>query len=79
MLKSIFYANVFGAAGNLAWIWVHERGLAGQIMPLQVGLRKKNTAVRESLPADFRSYLETMDQWLCIVTNKIVRFSAIHA
>jgi hypothetical protein len=64
-----FYANVFGAADNLAWIWVHERGLAGQIKPLRVGLRKKNTAVRNSLPADFRNYLETMDRWFEYVTE----------
>jgi hypothetical protein len=64
-----FYANVFGAADNLAWMWVHERGLSSQIMPLQIGLRKKNTAVRGSLPTDFLSYLETIDQWFEYVTE----------
>jgi hypothetical protein len=64
-----FLANAFGATDNLAWIWVHERGLAEQIKPLQVGLRKKNTSVRDSLPADFRSYLESIDEWFEYVTE----------
>jgi hypothetical protein len=64
-----FLANAFGAADNLAWIWVHERGLADEIKPLQVGLRKKNTAVRASLSQEFRSYLETIDGWFEYVTE----------
>jgi hypothetical protein len=64
-----FVANAFGVADNLAWIWVHERGLAENIKPLQVGLRKKNTEVRDSLPAGFRGYLETIDEWFDYVTE----------
>jgi hypothetical protein len=64
-----FLANAFGAADNLAWIWVHERDLAEKVKPLYGGLRKKNTAVRDSLPAEYRGYLESIDEWFEYVTE----------
>ena len=64
-----FFANAFGAGDNLAWIWVYERGLAGNIKPLHVGLRKKNAAVRASLSPELRQYLETIDEWFDYVTE----------
>jgi hypothetical protein len=56
-------ANTYGCVDNLAWVWVHERGLRKQIKPRQVGLRSHNTQVRASLPADLRAYLDTLEVW----------------
>jgi hypothetical protein len=34
-----FVANVYGSIDNLAWMWVHERGLATTIPRSRVGFR----------------------------------------
>ena len=59
-----YLTNAFGSVDNLAWIWVHERGLAKGIRPRQVGLRKHNTEVRATFSADFRNYLDGIEDWL---------------
>jgi hypothetical protein len=59
-----FIANVYGATDNLAWIWVHERGLASEIPRKHVGFRANNTRVRASLPREFQDYLKTLDPWM---------------
>jgi len=58
-----FLANTYGIVDNLAWIWVHERGLSEHIPPRHVGLRKENKSVRESLSAELQAYLDTMEGW----------------
>lgn len=62
---SIF--NTFGAAENLAWIWVIEKAITkedGSALPnYLVGLRKSNKVVRKSLPQAFQDYLAGMDEW----------------
>ena len=57
-------ANVYGCIDNLAWVWVYEKGLEKKISRNRVGLRKTNTAVRDSLRPAFRSYLEARDDWM---------------
>jgi hypothetical protein len=54
-----FVANTYGSLDNLAWIWVHERGL--HIPRQKVGLFKHNEKLRASLPAELRAYLEKLD------------------
>lgn len=56
-------ANTYGYVDNLAWVWVYERGLSRQLKPRQVGLWKHNSLVRESLPSEFRSYLDSLEAW----------------
>lgn len=55
--------NTYGCIDNLAWVWVHERGLAGKIDRRQVGLRKHHKKVRDSLSAGLRAYLDTLEAW----------------
>ena len=57
-------ANVYGCIYNLAWVWVYEKGLEKKISRNRVGLRKTNTAVRDSLRPAFRDYLEARDDWM---------------
>lgn len=57
-----FYANTYGAADNLAWIFVFERGML-KIERGKVGLRKKHTEIRSSLSAELQKYLEQLDPW----------------
>jgi hypothetical protein len=65
-----FIANVYGSVDNLAWVWVHERGLAPDMDNRQVGLRKNHTQVRHTLSAEFRSYLERLDGgWFAYITE----------
>jgi hypothetical protein len=56
-------ANVYGCVDNLAWIWVHERGLARSMDRRQVGLRKHHTKVRDTLSPELQAYLDTLDGW----------------
>jgi hypothetical protein len=58
-----FVANAYGSVDNLAWIWVHERGLAKNIGARQVGLRQHNNQVLASLSSEFQSYLKGVDKW----------------
>jgi hypothetical protein len=63
-------ANVYGSVDNLAWIWVYEHGLADRLSRKQVGLRKHNTKVRETLPAELLRYLENLDNgWFDWITD----------
>jgi hypothetical protein len=62
-----FIFNTFGAIENIAWIWVSEQGLKkpnGAPLPeVFVGLRKRNTFVRESFSTEFKKYLSSLDAW----------------
>jgi hypothetical protein len=62
-----FVINVFGCLDNLAWVWVLERDLKrpdGSDMPPEwVGLRPKNTRVRQSFSTAFQSYLDSLAPW----------------
>jgi hypothetical protein len=62
-----FVANVYGSIDNLAWVWVHERGLNDQISRGRVGFRTHHTEVRSSLSPEFQSYLQGMDVWLAYI------------
>jgi hypothetical protein len=55
--------NIYGCVDNLAWVCVHERGLAHSIDRQQVGLRKHNKKVRETLSAEFCDYLDSLEGW----------------
>jgi len=55
---------VYGAIDNLAWVWVHERGLDTKIHRNRVGFREKHTEVRTSFSQDFQDYLRKLDPWL---------------
>jgi hypothetical protein len=57
------HGNVYGCVDNLAWLCVHERGLAQTIDRRQVGLRKHNKKVRETLSAEFCDYLDSLEEW----------------
>jgi hypothetical protein len=54
-------ANTYGCVDNLAWIWVHERGL--KVDKKHVALRSHNKTVRQSLSVDMQGYLTTVDKW----------------
>jgi hypothetical protein len=58
-----FYTNAFGCIDNLAWIWVHERGLAGKIKRGDVGLRKNNWKVRTTFSPELQAFLSSRDDW----------------
>lgn len=59
-----FFANVYGCIDNLAWVWVHERGLEKKIGRMRVGLRAKHTELRATLSNEFQAYLRSLDRWL---------------
>lgn len=59
-----FFANVYGSIDNLAWIWVHERGLSDTIRRNQVGFRSHHAELRSTLSAEFQEYLEKLDPWM---------------
>jgi hypothetical protein len=47
--------NTYGCVDNLAWVWVHECGLAQSIDRKQVGLRKHRGCVEhDHRYGDFR-------------------------
>jgi hypothetical protein len=58
-----FYANAYGCIDNLAWIWVHEHGLAAKVKRGDVGLRKNNTGVRKTLSPELQTFLSSRDDW----------------
>jgi hypothetical protein len=64
-----FVANVYGSVDNLAWTWMHERGLAAEIKPRQVGLRAHNTQLRKSLSSKVQTYLKGLDAWFDYVAD----------
>jgi hypothetical protein len=61
--------NTYGCVDNLAWVWVHERGLANSIGRQQVGLRKHHRKVRETLSAELREYLDTLEGWFVYLVD----------
>jgi hypothetical protein len=65
--------NVFAAADNLAWIWVVEKGVrrhdGSELPDTWIGLRRKNRAVRDALPATLQNYLAGVDDWFDMVDN----------
>jgi hypothetical protein len=62
-----FIVNVVGCLDNLAWVWVYENNLKAKngtnLNPKSVGLWKSHVRVRNSLPKDFRDYLDSRDSW----------------
>jgi hypothetical protein len=54
---------------NLAWVWVFERRLSKKIRRSKVGFRRHNKEVRDSLTEDFRSFLETRDEWFDYIAD----------
>lgn len=64
-----FIANVFGSVDNLAWIFVHERGLDAEIPRGHVGLRKANVKVRAALSREFQTRLDEMERWFGYITE----------
>jgi hypothetical protein len=59
--------NTYGCVDNLAWVWVHERGIA--VERKEVGLRAHHRKVRNSFSAEFRSYLESLDKWFAYLVE----------
>ena len=57
-----FFANVYGSIDNLAWIWIHERGVV--VRRNRVGLRSHNIEVRSTFSVDFQAYLKSLDDWI---------------
>jgi hypothetical protein len=55
--------NTYGCVDNLAWVWVHECGLAQSIDRRQVGLRKHNKRVRSTLSVELCAYLDSLEGW----------------
>jgi hypothetical protein len=64
-----FIANAYGCVDNLAWVWVHETGLADKIDRRKVGLRSHNSEVRESLSPEMQAYLAGLDRWFSYVVE----------
>jgi hypothetical protein len=62
-----FIANLYGCIDNLAWVWVHERGLVDQLSRGRVGFRAHHTEVRSSLSQEFQTYLYGLDAWLTYI------------
>lgn len=62
-----FVFNVFGSIDNLAWLWVHEKGVlttkGKQLARSQVGLGKNYPIVRNSLPPNLQLYLTNYEKW----------------
>jgi hypothetical protein len=53
--------NAYGCADNLAWVWVHERGMV--VDRKDVGLRRHHKKVRNTLSREFNCYLTSVDPW----------------
>lgn len=62
-----FIMNAFGFCENVAWVWVHERGVkrpdGRALAESQVGLGRKYKEVRQALTPTFRSYLDQLESW----------------
>jgi hypothetical protein len=62
-----FVMNAFGFCENVAWVWVHERGVTrADGRPLserQVGLGQRYELVRQALTPSFRNYLDQRELW----------------
>jgi hypothetical protein len=63
--------NVIGCLDNLAWIWVHEKGVTGndgaELSPKLVGLWKRQA--QESTSEQFRGYLTSRKSWFESITS----------
>jgi hypothetical protein len=53
--------SAYGCVDNLAWVWVYERRIV--IDRKQVGLRKHNKKVRDTLSPELRAYLDSLEGW----------------
>jgi len=66
-----FVFHVFGAADNLAWIWVSEKNITrnnGTPLPDgAIGIRKPQ--VLQSFSEGFRGHLETREEWFDYLEN----------
>ncbi|MBI2241486.1 MAG: hypothetical protein HYU59_11885 [Magnetospirillum gryphiswaldense] len=62
-----FVMNAFGFCENVAWVWVHERGVTRPdgrpLVESQVGLGPKYERVRQTLTPGFRVYLDRREPW----------------
>jgi hypothetical protein len=60
-----FVFHTFGAADNLAWIWVNERNVrrpnGAALRDGEIGIRKHH--VRQSFTAEFQTYLDEREKW----------------
>jgi len=67
MALHAFVINVFGCADNLAWVLVKELPITkddGRDLPKrEVALRQLNGIVRGAISDEFRTYLESIDEW----------------
>jgi hypothetical protein len=59
--------NAYGCTDNLAWVWVHERGITAERN--DVGLRKRHKRVRDTLSPEFSSYLASLDSWFAYLVE----------
>jgi hypothetical protein len=75
-----FVFNTFGCLDNLAWVWVCEKEVRNrdgtELSVKHVGLGRGNRQVRESLPQEFRDYLDTRQDWFD--HQKAIRDSLVH-
>lgn len=63
-----FYANVYGATDNLAWVWAFEHDLS-KLGRGKIGLRGKHKEIRASFSDDFRKYLASLDEWFDYIVD----------
>lgn len=63
-----FLINIFGAADNLARLWVEHRDVrhpqGRRLRDSEIGMAAKYALVRNSFPAAYRDYLATREGWL---------------
>ncbi len=68
-----FVFNALGCLDNLAWIWVHEKGLKGEdgkeLKNDWVGLGPRYRYVRKSFSSEFRAYLKKRKEWFGHLTG----------
>ncbi len=68
-----FYINTFGACDNLAWLLVFEKKIRRRngtdLSPMNVGLRKGNTAIRANTSDDLKNLLDSFEEWFDHIDN----------
>lgn len=68
-----FLFNTFGCLDNLAWVWAKEKDIKNSkgdvLKPYEIGFGEKYKWVHESLPTDFKNYLESLKNWFDYMTN----------
>jgi hypothetical protein len=62
-----FFANLYGAVDNLAWVWVYERGLT--LHRSQVGFREHQIELRATLSPSFQDHVASRIGWLNYVID----------